>query len=146
MTLTDIKNGIIKLLRENTEVEDITGEDISRTEGKALLHVQLVPLSSKAAAAGHFIDKAVLVDIAYMEKLVTSNAATYEMLEKLDGIFKPYFVICGRAFSPPAQMDITDDIGHYQMTLEFTDSIPFEEKYPLMENLKVNWREQDGIT
>ena len=146
MTLTDIKNGIIRILRENTGVEDITGEDVSRTEGEALLHVQLVPLFFRTAAAGHWIDKSVLVDIAYMENLVTSNAATYEMLEKLDGIFKPYFFICGRAFSPPAQMDITDDIGHYKMTLEFTDSVPFDEKYPLMENLKVNWRRQDGIT
>ena len=52
MTLTDIKNGIIRILRENTGVEDITGEDVSRTEGEALLHVQLVPLFFRTAAAG----------------------------------------------------------------------------------------------
>lgn len=145
MTLADIRNGIIKILRENTEVEDITGEDITQTDGP-FLHLQLVPLSSKTAAAGHWVEKEVLVDIAYMEKIVTTNEKIYMMLEKLDRIFKPFFFICGRAFSPPAQMDITDDIGHYKMTLAFTDTVPFKEMYPLAENLKIDWRRQNGIT
>lgn len=143
--MVDIRDGIIKILRENTEVEEITGEDITQTDGP-FLHLQLVPLSSRTAAAGHWIDKEVLVDIAYMENLVTTNEKIYMILEKLDRIFKPFFFICGRAFSPPAQMDITDDIGHYKMTLAFTDAIPFEEMYPLAENLKIDWRRQDGIT
>ena len=33
-------------------------------------------------------------------------------------------------------MDITDDIGHYKMTLEFTDTLSQEEG-PLMEHLAV---------
>lgn len=145
MTLLDIRDGIIRVLRENTEVEDITGEDLTQTDGP-FLHLQLVPLSSKTAAAGYWVDKEVLVDIAYMEKLVTTNEKIYLMLEKLDEAFKPFFFICDRAFAPPAQMDITDDIGHYKMTLSFTDTVPFEEKCPLAEFLKLDWRRQDGIT
>lgn len=145
MTLLDIRDGIIRILRENTEVEDITGEDITQADGP-FLHLQLVPLSSKTAAAGHWVDKEVLVDIAYMEKLVTSNEKIYMMLEELDGIFKPFFSIGGRAFSPAAQMDITDDIGHYKMTLKFTDTVPFTIMEPLAENLRVDWRRQDGVT
>lgn len=145
MTLADIRNGIIKILRENTEVEDITGEDITQKDGP-FLHLQLVPLSSRTAAAGHWVEKEVLVDIAYMEKLVTTNESIYGMLEKLDGIFKPFFFIGRRAFSPPAQMDITDDIGHYKMTLSFIDTVPFASREPLAENLRVEWRKKDGIT
>ena len=146
MTLTDIRNGIIRLLRTNTEINNITGEDITQTEKEPYLHIQLVPLSSKTLAAGHWIQKEVLVDIAYMEKLVTSNESIYNMLDKLDGIFKPFFFIEHRAFTCQAQMDITDDIGHYKMTLEFIDPAPFEETEPLVENLKIDWRKKDGIT
>lgn len=143
MTLTDVRNGMIRLLRAGIpEIENITGEDVSQAEkDMPLLHIQLVPLSSAVAAAGRWIDKKVLVDIAYMEALATSNDRIYRMLERLDGIFKPYFKIGGRAFSPPVLYDITDDIGHYRMTLEFTDTAPFGEQCPLAENLKVNWRE-----
>ncbi|MCM1192713.1 MAG: hypothetical protein NC389_09830 [Acetatifactor muris] len=146
MTLLDIRNGLIKILRENTEIEDITGEDITQSGSGSFLHIQLVPLSSRTMAAGHWIRKEILVDIAYMEKLVTSNEKIYAVLDKLDGIFKPFFHICGRAFSPPAQMDITDDIGHYKMTLEFNDAVPFADEEPLAENLRIEWRKKDGIT
>lgn len=145
MTLIEIRNGIIKLLRANTEINNITGEDITQTEKEPYLHIQLIPLSAKTLAAGCWIKKEVLVDIAYMEKLVTSNEKIYNILDKLDGIFKPFFFIGRRAFTCPAQMDITDDIGHYKMTLEFIDTVPFEEK-PLVENLKIDWRKEDGIT
>ncbi len=114
MTLTEIRNGIIKLLRNNIpEVNNITGEDASQTEDNMpLIHVQLKPLSSGTAAAGHFEDKTVFVDIAYMEEMVTSNESIYVMMERLESIFKPYFRIKDRAFTCDAQMDITDDIGH----------------------------------
>ncbi len=52
----------------------------------------------------------------------------------------PYFKIKDRAFTPSAQMDITDDIGHYKMTLEFTDTLPHEEG-PYAEHLMIKWRE-----
>lgn len=143
MTLMEIKNGLIKLLRAGLpEIENITGEDASRTKGNMpLLHIQLVPLSSTVSAAGRWADKKVLVDIAYMEALATANDRIYRMLEQLEGIFKPYFMMGGRAFYPQAQMDITDDIGHYKMTLEFTDTLPCKEQYPLAENLRIRWRE-----
>lgn len=146
MTLADIRNGIIRILRENTDMEFITGEDITQSENEAFLHIQLVPLSFKTAAAGHWVEKEILIDIAYMEKLVTTNEKIYRMLDRLDEIFKPFFIIGGRAFSPPTQMDITDDIGHYKMTLKFMDAVPFAAQEPLAENLKVKWRKKDGIT
>lgn len=95
--------------------------------------------TGSCAAAGHFIDRQVFVDIAYMEKLHTSNARIYAVLDQLDAAFKPYFKIKGRAFAPPAQMDITDDIGHYKMTLEFLDTVEREEG-PFMEHLAVRFR------
>lgn len=145
MTLDEIRLGIIGLLREHTDVAYITGEDIERTEEETILHLQLIPLSSKAVAAGHFYEKEILADISYMEQLVTSNRAIYHMLELLDGIFKPYFQIGDRYFSPAAQMDVTDDIGHYKMLLKFTDSIPFEEE-AVAEKIRIDWRREDGIT
>lgn len=147
MTLEEIRRGIIKLLREGgTGVENITGEDVTQTKEMPLLHVQLEPLSVSPAAAGHHRDKEILVDIAYMEKLVTTNRSIYEMLEKLDKIFSPYFQIGDRAFTCPAQMDIEDDIGHYRFTMVFTDMVPFEVPEPAAERLRVEWREKDGIT
>ena len=138
ITLQEIGAGIVKILRERLDIEYITQEDMSSTDGQEFIHIQLIPLKSAAAAAGHFVDRQVFVDIAYMETLHTSNARTYEVLDMLDKAFKPYFKIKDRAFSPPAQMDITDDIGHYKMTLEFTDTAPQEEG-PLMEHLAVRF-------
>lgn len=139
LSLQDISIGIIGILRNHLNIEYIAEEDISNSENNELLHIQLIPLASSIAAAGHFVEKRIFVDIAYMEKLHTSNKRIYEVLDMLDKSFKPYFRIKGRAFSPPAQMDITDDIGHYKMTLEFTDTVPYEEK-PLAEHLIIKWR------
>lgn len=147
MTLDEIRKGIVKLLREGgTGVENITGEDVTQAKQMPLLHVQLEPLSLSTAAAGHHRDKEILVDIAYMEKLVTSNRSIYAMLEKLDGIFSPYFKIGDRAFTCNAQPAIEDDIGHYRFTMVFTDTVPFEVPEPAAKKLQVEWREKDGIT
>lgn len=139
ITLQEIGTGIIRILREKLDIEYITQEDMSSTDEQEFIHIQLIPLRSAAAAAGHFIDRQILVDIAYMETLHTSNARLYTVLDMLDVAFKPYFRIGDRAFSPPAQMDITDDIGHYKMTLEFLDTAEQEEG-PLMEHLAVRFR------
>ncbi len=139
MTLEEIRGGIIRLLRENVDVENITGEEVTQSGGKPLLHVQLEPLSYGTAAAGSHTDKEILVDIAYMVQLVTSNREIYGMLEQLDGIFRPFFRIGDRAFTCDGQMDITDDIGHYMFTLRFTDAGK-EETGPAAEELRVEWR------
>ncbi len=136
VTLQEIGAGIIKILREKLDIEYITQEDMSSTDGQEFIHIQLIPLRAATAAAGRFVDRQVLVDIAYMETLHTSNARIYAVLDMLDAAFKPYFQIGDRAFSPPAQMDITDDIGHYKMTLAFLDTVEQEEGM-LMEHLAV---------
>lgn len=146
MTLQEIRTGIIRLLREGTEVGYITGEDVSQAKELPLLHVQLEPLSFQTAAAGFFSEKSILVDISYMEELHTSNAGMYEMLERLDRIFRPFFSIGDRAFTCDVQMSITDDIGHYMFTMSFKDTLPFEEP-GAAEWLRVEWKgENDGIT
>lgn len=140
MTLEDIRNGIIRLLRENTDVGNITGEDVTQANGQPLLHVQLTPLSLSAAAAGYHTDKEILVDISYMESLITSNRSIYAMLERLDRIFRPYFKIGDRAFTCSAQPEITDDIGHYRFTMRFTDTMTGVAPGPTAEALKMDWR------
>ena len=45
MTLEEIRAGIIRLLRSGTDVENITGEDVTQAKGFPLLHVQLTPLN-----------------------------------------------------------------------------------------------------
>lgn len=140
ITLGDISTGIIKVLRQHMEIDYISEEDMSNADGQEFLHVQLIQLRSAIAAAGHFIDRQILVDIAYMETLHTSNRKIYEIFDRLDSAFKPFFWIKGRAFSPIAQMDITDDVGHYKMTLEFTDTVP-EKEEPYAEHLRIKWRD-----
>ena len=147
MTLQEIRQGIIQLLRSGTDVGYITGEDVSQAKKLPLLHVQLDPLSFQTAAAGYFSEKTILVDISYMEELHTSNAGIYTMLEKLDRIFRPFFRIGDRAFTPDAQINITEDIGHYTFTLHFMDAEEFEPE-PLMEELTIKFEkeeETDGI-
>lgn len=146
VTLDEIRAGMIRLLREGTDVPNITGEDVSQAKSLPLLHVQLEPLSYRTAAAGYFADKEILVDISYMEQLVTSNRSIYAMLERLDRIFRPFFKIGGRAFTCDAQMSIMDDIGHYKMTLKFCDTEPFEVPEPVADALQVDWRDENGIT
>ncbi len=140
IALSDISTGIIRILREHMDIEFISEEDITRAAGQEFLHIQLIPLKSATAAAGHFADRQIFVDIAYMEKLHTSDRRIYEVLDRIDQAFKPWFKIKDRAFAPSAQMDITDDIGHYKMTLEFTDTLPHEEG-PYAEHLMIKWRE-----
>ena len=139
IALGDISSGIISVLREYMDIEYISEEDLSNANGHEFLHIQLIPLKSATAAAGYFVDRQIFVDIAYMEKLHTSNRRIYEVLDRIDQAFKPFFRIKDRAFTPAAQMDITDDIGHYKMTLEFTDTIPQKEE-PLAEHLMITWR------
>lgn len=139
ITLQEISTAIMMLLREKLGIEYVTQEDISSMEEHEMLHIQLIPLNSSTAAAGYFVDRQIFVDIAYMEKLHTSNERLYDILDRMDQAFKPYFKIRDRAFHPAASMDITDDIGHYKMTLEFTDTVPVPEK-PLAEHLAIKWR------
>lgn len=139
IALGDISSGIISVLREHMDIEYISEEDLSNANGQEFLHLQLIPLKSATAAAGYFADRQIFVDVAYMEKLHTSNRRIYEVLDCIDKAFKPFFRIGDRAFTPAAQMDITDDIGHYKMTLEFTDTIPQKEG-PFAEHLMITWR------
>lgn len=148
MTLQEIRQGIIQLLRSGTDVQFITGEDVSQAKELPLLHVQLEPLSFQTAAAGYFSEKTILVDISYMEELHTSNTGMYEMLERIDRVFRPFFRIGDRFFTPDAQLNITDDIGHYTFTLHFYDAEEFDSG-PLMEELAVKFKKEektDGIT
>lgn len=146
MTLEEIRAGIIRLLRAGTQVEHITGEDVRQTKDMPLLHVQLEPLAYRTAAAGHHAEKEILVDITYLEEAVTSNAAIYAMLERLDGIFRPYFRIGDRAFTCDGQPSVTDDIGHYTFTMRFTDTVPFDEP-EAADSMRLEWKgEKDGIT
>ncbi len=155
MTLQEIYLGITKILSEKTDIHNIVIEDVSNSytsemedsnqRENEILHIQLIPLISKTAAAGYFVEKEILVDIAYMEKLHTSNERIYEVLETLDRAFKPFFKIGDRAFTCNAQQDITDDIGHYKMTLSFTDSVPFTEEEMTL-GLRTDWRKENGIT
>lgn len=146
MTLQEIRQGIIQLLRSGTKVDYITGEDVSQAKELPLIHVQLEPMSYRTAAAGCHVEKEILADISYMEELTTSNKSIYAMLEQLDGIFRPYFRIGDRAFTCDAQMGITDDIGHYMFTMSFKDMVSFEEP-EAAEWLQVEWKgEKDGIT
>lgn len=144
MTLEEIRRGIISLLREGTEVEYITGEDVRQAKGMPFLHVQLIPQNYSTAAAGYHARKEILVDISYMEQLVTDNKNIYAMLEQLDRIFRPFFRIGERAFTCDGRMSITDDIGHYMFTMEFTDTVPYKAPEPA-ENLQIRWKgEQNG--
>lgn len=146
ITFIDIRNSVIALLREKTVIENITGEDVEQARQCALplLHVQVIPVTSKMAAAGYQNDKSIMVDIAYMEDLETSNENLYKMLDLLDGIFKPYIIVRNRVFTiENAEMSITDDIGHYMFLLNFTDTTNYNPNTePLAENLRVEFRKE----
>ena len=142
MTVEDIRVGLIRLLREKTDVINITGEDLENTkdyaslekgaDGQTLptLQVMVTPVTSQAVVAGHHMDKSVLVDITYFEDRYTSIRILQKRLEELQNILLPYFRIGDRAFSPVISSNITDGTGHCVFTLEYTDTIPFEEDAP----------------
>ena len=144
MTLEEIRAGIITLLRQGTDVEYITGEDVKQAKQMPFLHVQLIPQNFVTAAAGYHTQKEILVDISYMEQVVTDNRSIYVMLETLDRIFRPYFKIGDRAFTCDGRPSITDDIGHYMFTINFTDTVPYTESGPA-EELRIRWKgDTDG--
>lgn len=150
MTAEDIRTGIIKILREETEIKNITGEDLEQTkdyaallkdgEGKALpvLQVLVDPVTDRAAAAGCHRDKGVLVDISYMEERYTSRRHIQQMLDKLAGIFLPNFRIEDRVFTPTLSFNITDGIGHCTFPLEYTDTVPVEIPEPMAGEINLN--------
>lgn len=144
MTLDEIRKSIIALLREHTDVEHITGEEVFQAKQDGgevvmpLLQLQLQPLNFHTAAAGFFTEKKVMVDISYMEEVTTSNRNTYAMIETLDGIFRPILRIGDRNFTIHADTNITDGIGHYTFILAFTDQNPMEPEAPITKNLYLN--------
>ena len=95
MTLEEIRAGIIRLLRSGTDVENITGEDVTQAKGFPLLHVQLTPLNYGAAAAGMWREKQNLVGTSSMEGRHTSNKKIYAMLERVGGGLSPVFMSGG---------------------------------------------------
>lgn len=142
MTAEDIRAGIIRILRDNTDVENITGEDLEQTkdysalkedgEGKTLpvLQVLVDPVTAGTAAAGYHRDKSVLVDISYMEERYTSRRNIQRKLAELERILLPYFRIGDRAFTPILSFNITDGIGHCTFPLSYTDTVPVEVAEP----------------
>lgn len=149
MTVEDIRAGLIRLLREKTDVVNITGEDLENTkdyaslqkgaDGQTLptLQVMVSPVTSQVSCAGHHRDRSVLVDITYFEQRYTSNRQLQKMLEDLQDILLPYFMVGDRAFSPVISMNITDGAGHLVFTLEYTDSVPVPEDEPLAEEMSM---------
>lgn len=150
MTAEDIRAGIIRILRDNTDVKNITGEDLEQTkdyaslkkdgEGKMLpvLQVLVDPVTAGMAAAGCHRDKSVLVDIAYMEERYTSRRNIQRRLAELEGILLPYFRIGDRAFTPVLSFQITDGIGHCTFPLNYTDSVPVEITEPFAGAVDLN--------
>lgn len=139
ISINDIKISIIKLLRENTSIENITGEDC-RQSLFPLLHVQLKPVSSNTFSLTHdsiLVKKSILIDIAYMEEAFTNNAKIYEMLEKIDSIMRPFIRVSDRAFEVSGSYNIIDDIGHYIFTLNFTDEVPIEVREPIVTDIEL---------
>lgn len=142
MTAVDIRHGITRLLREKTDVPNITGEEIEAAKdyfslakdgGERVLptfQVNVQPVSCSAAAAGYHMEKSVFVDISYMEERYTSRKALQERLDQLQEILLPVLFIGDRAFSPVLSFDITDGIGHCTFPLSWTDTVPFETDEP----------------
>lgn len=138
MTAEDIRAGIIRILRDNTDVENITGEDLEQTKDYAalkkdgeektlpVLQVLVDPVTAGMAAAGYHQDKSVLVDIAYMEERYTSRRNIQRRLAELERLLLPYFRIGDRAFTPVLSFSITDGIGHCTFPLSYTDTVPVE--------------------
>ncbi len=142
MKLTEIRDGIIRLLRDNTDVPNITGEDLELTkdyfalekdgseEVLPTLQVDVQPATMSTAAAGYHRDRSAVVDIGYLEARYTSSRALQEKLDEIAGILLPYFRIGDRAFSPVLSFNITDGVGHCVFIMEWTDTVPFTVKEP----------------
>ena len=149
MTLTEVRDGIIHLLREKTEVPNITGEDLELTkdyfalekdgneEVLPTLQVDVQAVTMSTAAAGYHRDQSAIVDIAYLKARYTSNRALQEKLDEIAGILLPYFCIGDRAFSPILSFNITAGIGHCVFTMEWTDTVPFKIPEPLAGEIEI---------
>lgn len=149
MTAEDIRAALIRLLHEKTDVVNITGEDLENTkeyaslqkgmDGQTLptIQVMVTPVTNKVSCAGYHRDRSALVDITYLEARYTSNRQLQKMLEELQDILLPYFMVGDRAFSPVISMNITDGAGHLVFTMEYTDSVPVEEEDALAEEMSM---------
>lgn len=151
ITLKDIRTSIIKLLRRETDITHVHGEEVQQKQFP-LLVVLLMPDEMQTAAAGLHTHKSILVDIIYMENTRTSNEKNYEMLEVIDGIIRPVLYVRDRAFTiQQASMEITDNVAHYKFYLNFTDvtgKLPADKEIPLMETINMDLKKEDknGIT
>lgn len=138
MTINEIKTAIIKLLRAETDIENITAEDVEQADFP-LLHIQITPLNSSLFSLSHdarLWSKSLFIDISYMEETRTDNAKLYDMLEKINGIFGHGFYV-GKRFLHigSSNFNITDDIGHYTTTINFTDGAAVPVHEPLAERI-----------
>lgn len=149
----DIKNAVIKKLRDGTDVEIIISEDAEQVkehlaavggtnepgEPVAMFIVQVEPVTISTAAAGLHAEKNVLVDISYMEDLQTSRQKLNEMLERVDRIIRPVLSVGDRHLTiQTARTNITDGIGHYVFNLEYVNAVPALVEEPMAESLEAN--------
>lgn len=137
--LNDIRKAVIGRLRKETDVLNITGEELKNVE-YPLFHVQLVPLSVKTRAAGFLCERKILIKITYQKEWRSANTDLYSMLDKLDTLFLPYLSVADRNLAiSGAEGSIADGVGHYQFYLDFTDTTEQkEEEAELFQSLNID--------
>ncbi|WP_276949788.1 phage tail terminator family protein [Acetatifactor muris] len=122
--LVQIKNEIIRLLKQLDPEVDVYFEEIKSTDTEhgatvpeTYYFVDMVPGSSTVDRV--ITDKGILVDVAYHEKEESSTAYLLKT-EKLDGLFRPVFSFGDRHITVPAvNHRIVDHVLHTSFTLSF---------------------------
>lgn len=124
-TLVQIKNAIIRILKQLDPGTDVFFEEIKSTDAEHGLDrdatyyfVDIVPNISDTVDR-YFTDRVILVDVAYHEAN-ESNTAYLAKTEELDGAIRPVFSFGDRHITvPKTSWRISDHVLHCSFTLSF---------------------------
>lgn len=145
IALIEIRKAITRKLGTALPDLHVVTEDVSQASDAEratlfpLLHVQLQPLGSGPAAGAKTMDRAILVDITYMEESVSSNESMYEMLDRLQTALGFFLEVEDRRLKIEGfRPSIADDLMHLTFELEFNDALPWtEESFETFGELKM---------
>lgn len=143
--LNEIKKALTRRLDRHFPDMHIVTEDVEQLAGTGgtafpLLHVQLEPMGSSLAMGADTKDKAVLVDITFMEASKSRNETIYEVRDRMEEALGDGIAVCGRYLHiQTVGSTVADDLLHVTATLEYNDDYPKgQEPYDLFGQITVD--------
>ena len=140
LTAVQIRNAIAGVLKANFPTYKVHYDNVEKATHD-YFYVELAP--RRTTVDREYYDRSTGIDIQLVllpDKLNRIHRATlYDAIDTLDSAIRPVLQIGDRYITIRGNSSvIVDDILHYEFSLDFTDCLPSQESYELMQELYIN--------